>query len=233
MPEQSMLPRILVVDHEPAMREFVRSGLTPDGYIVSETDRGMDALGAVRRRETDMIVMDLDLPDVDGLQVIKRIRYALSDIPIIVLSPSGDDTARTAALDLGADDSLTVPFGIDELLERIRTLRVFRSGLSGGPRPARGGDLILTDSPRGVLVKGRMVRLSPREYHLLRLFLTHPGKTLTHAFILNHVWGNEADVQYVRVYIRALRQKIERDPDHPAVILTLPGVGYKLDIAGA
>ena len=229
MTQQASLPRILVVDDEPGMRQFLRTGLTPDGYVVSETDRGMGALDAVRRREIDLIVLDLGLPDVNGLQVIKRIRYAQSDIPIIVLSTRGDEASKVAALDLGADDYVTKPFGIDELLARIRVLRRYRIQPQNDPALLQAGELTLNLMRRGVTVRGEEVRLSPREYQLLRLFMTHAGKVLTHSFILRHVWGGDTDVQYVRIYIRALRQKIERDPDHPALILTEPGVGYRLN----
>lgn len=222
-------PRILIVDDEPGVREFLRLGLASSGYVISETDRGMGALDAVRRREIDLILLDLGLPDMNGLQVIKRIRYAQSNIPIVVLSTRGDEPSKVEALDLGADDYVTKPFGIEELLARIRALRRYRIPPQSDPSTLRTGELTLNLMRRGVTVRGEEVRLSPREYHLLRLFVLHAGKVLTHGFILRQVWGVDTDVQYVRIYIRALRQKIERDPDHPALLLTEPGVGYRLN----
>jgi two-component system KDP operon response regulator KdpE len=227
--QQPTLPRILVVDDEPGIRQFLRIGLTPDGYVVSEADRGMSALDAVRRREIDLILLDLGLPDVTGLQVIKRIRYAQSDIPIIVLSHRADEASKVAALDLGADDYITKPFGIEELLARIRVLRRYRIQPQNEKPTLQAGELILNLSRRSVTVRGNEVKLSPREYHLLRLFVTHAGKVLTHTFVLRQVWGGDTDVQYVRIYVRALRQKIEADPDHPKLIMTEPGIGYRLD----
>ena len=220
--------RILVVDDEPGIRQLLRVGLVPDGYVVSECDNGMSALDAVRRRDADLVVLDLGLPDVSGLQVIKRIRYAQSDIPIIVLSNRNDEVSKVAALDLGADDYVTKPFGIEELLARIRVLRRYRIQPRSDPSTLEAGELTLNLLRRSVTVRGVDVRLSPREYELLRLFVTHTGKVLTHGFVLRHVWGAETDVQYLRIYVRSLRQKIERDPEHPALIVTEPGVGYRL-----
>jgi two-component system, OmpR family, KDP operon response regulator KdpE len=221
--------RILVVDDQPNLRQMLQLGLTQDGYTVSETDRGIGALEAVRRRETDLILLDLGLPDLDGLQVIKRIRYAQSYVPIIVLSNRGDEAAKVKALDLGADDYMAKPFGIDELLARIRVLQRYRVQ----PRPDQTvlqvGDLKLNLVTRGTTVRGLDVKLSPRGYELLRLFMTHAGKVLTHGFILRQVWGSkDTDVQYLRIYIRALRQKIEVDSERPSIITTEPGVGYRL-----
>jgi two-component system KDP operon response regulator KdpE len=221
--------RVLVVDDDPAMRRLLRLGLTADGHIVSETDRGIGALDAVRRHETDLIVLDLGLPDLDGLQVIKRIRYAQSYVPIIVLSNRGDETAKVAALDRGADDYITKPFGIDELQARIRVLQRYRVQPRSDQTVLQVGELQLDLFRRNVIVRGFEVKLSPREYELLRLFITHAGKVLTHGFILRQVWGaKDTDVQYLRIYIRSLRQKIEPDTDRPSIIITEPGVGYRL-----
>jgi len=230
MQDQSHL-RILVVDDEPGMRRLLQLGLTSDGHIVSETDRGTGALEAVRRREADLILLDLGLPDLDGLQVIKRIRYAKSYVPIIVLSNRGDEAAKVAALDRGADDYITKPFGIDELLARIRVLRRYRVQPQADQTVLTVGDLDLNLVRRNVTVRGFEVRLAPREYELLRLLMTHAGKVLTHGFILRQVWGTkEAGVQYLRIYIRALRQKIDVNPDRSSLIVTEPGVGYRLHV---
>jgi two-component system KDP operon response regulator KdpE len=224
--------RILVVDDQPAMREMLQTGLAPDGYIVSKSDRGMGAVDAVRRRETDLIVLDLGLRDIDGLQVIRRIRYAKSYVPIIVVSNRGDETAKVAALDLGADDYITKPFGIEEMLARIRVLQRYRIQPRTDETALRAGELKLNLIRRSVIVRGTDVKLSPREYALLRLFVTHPGRVLTHGFILRQVWGSkDVDVQYLRIYIRTLRQKTEQDPERPTVIITEPGVGYRMRAA--
>lgn len=228
MTQQASEPRILVADDEPAIRESLRVALAPDGYQVLETDRGMAVLDAVRRRETDLILLDLGLPDVDGMLVIRRIRYAKSDIPIIVLSNRGDEEAKVHALDLGADDYIVKPFGIDELLARIRVLRRYRIRAKNDNKTLRAGDLVLDLERRVVVVRGVEVRLSPREHQLLHMLVAHAGKVLTHGFILRQVWGAETDVQYVRMYIRALRQKIEVDPERPKLITTESGVGYRL-----
>jgi two-component system KDP operon response regulator KdpE len=230
MKAQPPLPRILVVDDEPAMRRFLRLGLSPDGYVVSEADRGMGALEAVRRREADLIVLDLGLPDFDGLEVIKRIRYAQSDVPIIVLSNRGDEAAKVAALDLGADDYVTKPFGIEELLARIRVLQRHRVQPPSDQSVLDIGELRLNLAHRTVWIHGAEVRLSPREFSLLQLLAAHAGKVLTHSFILRHVWGIGTDVQYLRIYIRALRQKLEKEPERPTLLLTEPGVGYRLNV---
>jgi two-component system, OmpR family, KDP operon response regulator KdpE len=231
MKTQTPLPRILIVDDEPAMRRSLRLGLSPDGYVVSETDRGTGALEAVRRRDTDLIVLDLGLLDVDGLEVIKRIRYAQSDVPIIVLSNRGDEGAKVAALDLGADDYVTKPFGIEELLARIRVLQRHRV------QPATDQSVVIEAGAlrihlvhRTATIRGTEVRLSPREFTLLQLLATHAGKVLTHSFILRHVWGIGTDVQYLRIYIRALRQKLEQEPERPTLLVTEPGVGYRLRV---
>jgi two-component system KDP operon response regulator KdpE len=230
MKPPSPLPRILIVDDEPAMRRSLRLGLGPDGYVVSETDCGMGALEAVRRRDTDLIVLDLGLPDVEGLEVIKRIRYAQSDVPIIVLSSRGDETAKVAALDLGADDYVTKPFGIEELLARIRVLQRHRVQPATDQSIIDAGELRLNVVHRTAIIRGTEVRLSPREFTLLQLLAAHAGKVLTHSFILRHVWGIGTDVQYLRIYIRALRQKLEQEPDRPTLLVTEPGVGYRLRI---
>jgi two-component system, OmpR family, KDP operon response regulator KdpE len=231
-------PRILIVDDEPAMRRMLRQGLGSDGYTLSECDRGMAALEAVRRRDTDMIILDPGLPDIDGLEVIKRIRYAQLDIPIIVLSRRADEAAKVAALDLGADDFITKPFGLPELRARIRALQRHRARPSTEQSVIEVGDLLLDLDLRTVTIRGVETRLSPREFSLLQLLATHAGKVLTHSFILRHVWGISTDVQYLRIYIRALRQKLEPKPQHPTLLVTEQGVGYRLrvpepDVSGA
>jgi two-component system KDP operon response regulator KdpE len=220
--------RVLVVDDEPAILRFLRAGLAAQGYVVSEAEEGRTALEAVRRQSVDLIVLDLGLPDIDGLEVIRRIREGGAAIPIIVLSSRDDEGAKVEALDLGADDFVTKPFGIDELFARIRAAQRHRLQ-QAGERPAfRSGDLSVDLVRRLVTARGAEVKLTPREYELLRLLVSHAGKVLTHRMILRAVWGADTDVQYLRIYIRALRQKLEADPERPVHILTETGVGYRL-----
>ena len=222
--------RILVVDDEPAILRFLRAGLTAQGYVVSEADSGQPAIDVARRGGADLIVLDLGLPDIDGLEVIRRIREAGLAVPIVVLSSRDDERAKVAALDLGADDFVTKPFGIDELLARIRTALRHRLQQEGETPVFKSGDLSVDLVRRIVTVRGAEVKFSPREYEVLRLLVAHAGKVLTHRFLLSKVWGGDTDVQYLRIYIRALRQKIEPDPERPQHILTETGIGYRLRV---
>ena len=223
--------RLLVVDDEPASTRFLRAGLTSQGYVVAEAAEGRAALDALRRAAADLVVLDLGLPDIDGLEVIKQARAAGSAVPIIVLSSRSDERGKVEALDLGADDYVTKPFGIDELLARIRAAQRHRLQEQGERPVFRTGDLSVDLVRRIVTVRGADVRLSPREYDLLRLLVAHAGKVLTHKLILREVWGGETDIQYLRIYIRALRQKLEEEPERPTYILTETGVGYRLRAA--
>ena len=220
--------RILVVDDEPAIRRFLRAGLTSQGHIVSELDTGTPAIDAIRRNAADLLVLDLGLPDLDGLDVIAAIRASGASVPIIVLSSRSDETAKVKALDLGADDYVTKPFGIEELFARIRAAQRHRLRQEGETPLFQCGDLSVDLVRRVVQVRGEDVKLSPREYALLRLLVRHAGKVLTHGMILREIWTGDSDIQYLRIYIRALRQKIEREPDRPSLILTETGVGYRL-----
>jgi two-component system KDP operon response regulator KdpE len=220
--------RVLIVDDEPAILRFLRTGLTAQGFVVSEAVTGGGVLESARRQATDLIVLDLGLPDIDGLEVIRRMREEGSAVPIIVLSSRDDEGSKIAALDLGADDFVTKPFGIDELFARIRAAHRHRLQQAGERPVFRGGDLVVDLVRRTVTVRGVEVRFSRREYDLLRLLVAHAGKVLTHKQILHEVWGGDTDVQYLRIYIRALRQKIETDPEQPTHILTETGVGYRL-----
>ncbi len=220
--------RVLVVDDEPAILRFLRAGLAAQGFVVTEAQTGEAALGVVARRGTDLVVLDLGLPDVDGLEVIRRVREADPVLPIIVLSSRDDERAKVAALDLGADDFLAKPFGVDELFARIRAAQRHRLQQAGERPVFRSGDLTVDLVRRLVVVRGAPVHLSRREYELLRLLVLHAGKVLTHRQILGEVWTLDTDVQYLRIYIRALRQKLEAEPDRPAHILTETGVGYRL-----
>jgi two-component system KDP operon response regulator KdpE len=223
--------RVLVIDDEPAILRFLRAGLSSQGYVVHELETGLPAVDQVRRNAADVIVLDLGLPDIDGNDVIRMIREAGSQVPIIVLSSRGDEGAKVRALDLGADDYVTKPFGIDELLARIRAALRHQLKQAGEAPVFRSGDLSVDLVRRIVMARGNEVKLSPREYAVLRLLVQHAGKVLTHGMILREVWGANTDVQYLRIYIRALRQKLEPDPERPVHILTETGVGYRLRIA--
>jgi two-component system KDP operon response regulator KdpE len=223
--------RILVVDDEPAIRRFLRAGLGAQGYLVTELETGLPAIEVARRKGTDLIVLDLGLPDIDGLEVIRRIRDAGSAVPIVVLSSRDNEAGKVEALDLGADDYVTKPFGIDELLARIRAGLRHMLQQQGEHPVFRGGDLTVDLVRRIVTVRGQEVKFSPREYEVLRLLVQHAGKVLTHKMILREVWTGDTDVQYLRIYIRALRVKIEPDPERPTYVLTETGVGYRLRAA--
>ena len=223
--------RVLVVDDEPAIRRFLRLSYIAEGYLVEEAEDGGSALALLRTRAPDLLILDLGLPDLDGLEVIRQLRELGSDIPIVVLSSRMDEKSKVLALDLGADDYVTKPFGIDELLARTRTALRHRLQQQGEKAIFRSGDLTFDLVRRKVAFAGREVKLSPRAFEILRLLVAHAGKVLTHKFILDEVWDGATDVQYLRVYIRTLRKKIEADPDQPQLILTEPGVGYRLRAA--
>jgi two-component system, OmpR family, KDP operon response regulator KdpE len=222
--------RVLVVDDEPAILRFLRPSLALQGYVVSEAKDAQSALEAIRRKSADVVVLDLGLPDMDGLEIIRQLRESGETLPIIVLSGREAEGVKVKALDLGADDYVTKPFGIDELLARIRAAQRHRLQQQGERAIFRSGDLSVDLVRRIVTVRDREVKFSPREYDVLRLLVAHAGKVLTHRFILRQVWGADVDVQYLRIYIRALRQKIEVDPERPCHILTETGVGYRLRV---
>jgi two-component system, OmpR family, KDP operon response regulator KdpE len=221
-------PRVLVVDDEPAIRRMLTAALEPSGFVISQIDNGTAALDAVRRNDTDLLLLDLGLPDLNGLEVIRRIRFAGSAIPIIVLSSRADEGGKVEAFDQGADDYLTKPFGIEELLARIRALQRYRLQPQAQQTVIEAGDLQINLSRRSATVRGIEIKLSPREYDLLRLLVTHAGKVLTHGYILRSVWGSGSDIQYLRIYISSIRRKIELVPDQPRILQTEQGVGYRL-----
>jgi two-component system KDP operon response regulator KdpE len=220
--------RILIVDDEPPIRRFLRTSLAAQGYRIEEAVDGQAALDFLRRNPVDAIVLDLGLPGMDGFEVIRQLRTSGSLTPIVVLSSRDDEVGKVKALDLGADDYVTKPFGMDEILARIRAALRHRLQQEGERPIFRSGDLSVDLVRRLVAVRDKDVKLTPREYDLLRLLIAHAGKVLTHKFVLREVWGAETDVQYLRIYIRTLRQKIEADPEQPKLILTEQGVGYRL-----
>ena len=219
--------KILVVDDEPPIRKLLRMGLTAQGYEVLEASNGKTALELLARKP-DLMILDLGLPDIQGHDLLSMIRARNEAIPIVVLSSRGDEAGKVQALDFGADDYVTKPFGMDELLARIRA--ALRHQLQAhGERPVfRVGDLSVDLVGRIVKVGDKDVRLSPKEYELLRVLVQHAGKVLTHKFLLSELWDNLTDAQYLRVYVRQLRQKIEDDDDQPKYILTETGIGYRM-----
>ncbi|HTQ14568.1 MAG TPA: response regulator transcription factor [Rhizomicrobium sp.] len=217
-----------MIDDEPPIRRFLRTSLSAQGYSVLEAEDGETGLAMLQRNAVDVVVLDLGLPRMDGLAVLKALRDGGSSVPVIVLSARGDEKGKVAALDMGADDYVTKPFGMDELLARIRAAMRHRLQQEGEKPVFRSGDLAVDLVRRIVTVRGQEVKLTPREYDLLRLLVAHAGKVLTHRFILREVWGGETDVQYLRTYVRTLRQKIETDPERPGLIQTEQGVGYRL-----
>ena len=220
--------RVLIVDDEPGTRRFLRAALTSEGYSTLELDGGAGVLGAVRQRAADFILLDCGLPDLDGLQVLRTIRAAGSSIPVIMVSSRMDESSKVQALDWGADDYVTKPFGTHELLARIRSARRRQQAVTSDSKMFRVRDLVADLGRRTVTIGGAEIKLSPREFKLLALFVTHADKVLTHDFIIKHVWGTPTDVQYLRIYVHALRQKLERQPERPEYIQTETGVGYRL-----
>ncbi|MCU0509195.1 MAG: response regulator [Anaerolineae bacterium] len=221
-------PRILIVDDEQAIRRFLRASLTAHGYAVQEAATGEDALRAVVTVRPDILILDLGLPDIDGVEVTRRLRE-WSAIPVLILSVRGDEADKILALDAGADDYLTKPFGVGELLARLRVALRHRAPAPGDPLLA-AGDLSIDLARRLVLLAGEPVQLTPTEYDLLRVLLAHAGKVLTHRQLLREVWGAayEAETHLLRVNISNLRRKIEPEPARPRYILSEPGIGYRL-----
>jgi len=221
-------PRILIVDDEAAIRRFLRTVLDAEEFSLHQAETGHAALAAAAAIRPDLILLDLGLPDLDGVEVIRRIRE-WSPVPIIVLSVREREDDKVHALDAGADDYLTKPFGIGELLARMRV--VLRRSIRQAPEPiCRIGGLEVDLPRRRVTVDGVEVQLTPTEYELLRLLAVHAGKVLTHSQILRQIWGvaHVEQPHVLRVNISNLRRKIESDPTRPRYLLTEPGVGYRL-----
>jgi two-component system KDP operon response regulator KdpE len=219
--------KILVVDDEPPIRKLLRMGLTSQGYQVLEAPNGKAALELLAKKP-NLVILDLGLPDIDGLDLLRRLRHRQEDLPIVVLSSRGDEAGKVAALDLGADDYLTKPFGMDELFARMRAAMRHQLQVHGERPIFRVGDLSVDLVHRIVKLGDKEVRLSPKEYDLLRLLVQHAGKVLTHRFLLRELWDEPPDPQYLRVYVRQLRQKIETDPERPQYLMTEIGIGYRL-----
>jgi two-component system, OmpR family, KDP operon response regulator KdpE len=226
-----MKPVALVIDDEVQIRRLLRVALESENYQVHEAQTGQKGLVEIANRKPAIILLDLGLPDMEGLEVLRRLRE-WSEAPVLVLSVRDDEAGKVAALDAGAEDYVTKPFSTPELLARLRAAQ-------RKTRPEeeisifKHGDLIVDLTARIVTRAGREVKLTATEYALLRLFVKHPGRVLTHRHILREIWGpkSEEHRQYLRVYVTHLRQKIESDSTHPALIKTEPGIGYRFDIA--
>jgi len=219
--------KVLVVDDEPPIRKLLRMGLGTQGFQTIDAPNGKAAI-ELMVEQPDLVILDLGLPDVPGLELLRQIRARREDLPIVVLSSRGDEAAKVEALDLGADDYVTKPFGMEELLARMRAALRHQLQVHGDRPIFRLGDLSVDLVRRIVKLRDQKVRLSPKEYELLRLLVHHAGKVLTHKFLLRELWSTPIDAQYLRVYVRQLRQKIEPDPTRPQYILTETGIGYRL-----
>jgi two-component system, OmpR family, KDP operon response regulator KdpE len=219
--------KILVIDDEPPIRKLLRMGLTTQGYEILEAPNGRKSLELLAQKP-DLVILDLGLPDMEGSELLRMIRVRNGNVPIVVLSSHGDEAGKVQALDLGADDYVTKPFGMDELLARMRA--ALRHQLqSHGERPIfRTGELSVDLVHRIVRVADKEVKLSPKEYELLRVLVQLAGKVITHRLLLNELWATPIDTQYLRVYVGQLRNKIESNPARPKYILTETGVGYRL-----
>jgi two-component system, OmpR family, KDP operon response regulator KdpE len=220
---------VLIVDDERAIRRFLRSTLEAQGYAAVEAATGAEGLRAVRHHRPDLILLDLGLPDRDGLALVPELR-ALTDAPLLVLTVRDAEASKVRALDAGADDYVTKPFGAPELLARMRAALRHRVQAQGGRPRVEAGPLAIDLVYRRVTRDGAELRLAPKEWAILEQLAIHAGKVVTHGQLLRKVWGRETETeqQYLRVYVRQLRQKVEPDPNRPSVLVTEPGVGYRL-----
>ena len=226
-------PIVLVVDDEVQIRRFLRTGFELNGFSVVEAGSGAEAIRAASLQPVDLVIIDLGLPDMDGSEVVERIR-SWSNVPIIVLSVRSSEADKVKLLELGADDYVVKPFGMAELLARGRAaLRRQVPGQQGDP-VVTAGPLTIDLAARTVSIDGRAINLSPKEYRLLQVLARHAGNVVTHLHLLREVWGNahSDDAHYLRIFVRKLRQKIEKDPTQPRILTTELGVGYRLSVDG-
>jgi two-component system KDP operon response regulator KdpE len=220
--------KILVVDDEPPIRKLLRVGLGTEGFLILEAPSAAIAREIMRDDRPDLVLLDLGLPDMSGHDLLTLWRSELIDLPVMILSSRTDENGIVKALELGADDYVTKPFGMKELAARIRVALRHKLQEQGEKPVFQTGELSVDLVKRIVRLKGQEIKLSPKEYDILRIMVQYAGKVLTHSFILNQIWGGMSDVQYLRVYVRQLRQKLEESPDQPFYILTETGVGYRL-----
>jgi two-component system KDP operon response regulator KdpE len=227
-------PLVLLVEDEPQMRRFLRAALTSHGYRLVETDSGAAGLAEAATRNPEIILLDLGLPDMDGVEVTRRLRE-WTRIPVIVISARGQERDKVAALDAGADDYLTKPFGVPELLARMRVAQRHREAAAAGTSEEPAfvvGDLRIDMVTRQVFAAGEEKRLTPTEYRLLLTLVRHAGRVVTHRQLLAEAWGQAyvSQTHYLRVYMGQLRHKLEPDPARPRYLVTEPGVGYRLRV---
>ena len=218
-----------MVDDEPQIRRVMRTTLTSQGYTLLEARSGEEALATIRRERADLILLDINMPGIPGLEVCREIR-ATSDVPIIMLTVRNSERDKVMALDAGADDYVVKPFGVDELLARIRA--ALRRAAPAESVPAFStGDLNIDFDARSITVRGKPVRLTPKEFDLLRLLVGNRGKAIAHRKLLQSVWGPDYgdETEYLRVFINQLRKKIEKDPHHPKYLITEPWIGYRFE----
>jgi len=222
--------KILVIDDEVEIRKLLKVGLSAHGYIFIEAANGKDGIYQAAVNRPDIIILDMGLPDLDGPAVVKQIRE-WSQVPIIILSVRGQDNDKVNALDIGADDYLTKPFSMTELLARIRVALRHQTNLKEEP-VIHSADLCIDLARRHVEISGTEIHLTPTEYDLLKILVSHAGKVVTHSYLLTNIWGNNGPecAQYLRIYISQLRKKIEKDPNQPRFVLTEPGVGYRFQV---
>ena len=222
-------PIVLIVDDEIQIRRFLRTGLELNGFVVHETGTGTEAIRAATLRPIDIMIVDLGLPDMDGSGVVERIR-SWSSVPIIVLSVRSAETEKVRLLEIGADDYVVKPFGIAELLARVRVALRRQSRAATGEPSVTIGPLTIDLASRTVTLRGQRLTLTPKEYRLLQVLAQHAGNVVTHQHLLKEVWGSihMQDTHYLRIFVRKLRQKIEPAPDSPKILVTELGVGYRL-----
>ncbi len=223
--------KVLVVDDESEIRRFVEAALKNNGYIPETAEDGKTAIKLVNAKPPELMILDLGLPDMDGKDVIVHLR-TWTHIPIIVLSARDQETEKVAALEAGADDYLTKPFGTAELLARIRVALRHASRTEAGEDTIYAHDSLVVDlGNRRITLDGQEVRLTPTEYKLLAALALHPGKVMTQSQLINEVWGrnSQGNSQYLRIYVQHLREKLADDPLHPRFIITEPGIGYRLN----
>jgi two-component system KDP operon response regulator KdpE len=222
-------PIVLVVDDEAQIRRFLRTGFELNGFSVVEAGTGAEAIRAASLQPVDLVIIDLGLPDMDGSEVVERIR-SWSNVPIIVLSVRSNEADKVKLLELGADDYVVKPFGMAELLARVRVALRRQMRAATGEPTVKVGPLTIDLSARAVLLNGSRLTLTPKEYRLLQVLAQHAGNVVTHQHLLREVWGSvhEQDTHYLRIFVRKLRQKIEPEPNSPRILLTELGVGYRL-----
>ncbi|MCC6891072.1 MAG: response regulator [Hyphomicrobiales bacterium] len=222
-------PVVLVVDDEVQIRRFLRAGLELDGFVVQDAETGAEALKSVTLKQPDLIILDLGLPDMDGSDVLERLR-AWSTVPTIVLSVRSNEAEKVRLIQGGADDYVTKPFGMAELLARAHAAMRRQLRTSTGEPKVKAGPLTIDLATRIVTLNDQRVMLTPKEYKLLQILAQHAGNVVTHQYLLKEVWGSPhmQDTHYLRIFVRKLRQKIEQDPTQPRILLTELGIGYRL-----